>query len=529
MKRVAVFGWGLVAPGAANISEFEQMLRTADTHLEPFAGFGRGPFLVGHPKFDFADYEPWLATRFPPSRARQLREKMDETSLFAIGAFIQALGQNPALEGLLRELRQEAHVYVGNALGALPTIYKTSVDLYRAQRRWNRFWSDPARNAALRAHLESPAGDAATPPAAPATVTDPDEREAAEDAWFSYWAARSEALGEYLAELSRIEAQAIEGDVESGKMKVLRDKSRKLAQLQEKWQAPPPPWASVSANLLWNIPNTPASQISMLGHITGPAFAPVAACSTFSIALRLGLDAIRDGNARLAVVGSADPPPHPLTVGAFYSARVLSAGEGISKPLSQLRGTHVAGGSCVWIVGDLEWGLAHGLVPVGIEPVAVGTSSDADHIITPSEEGPLASMREALARAEISADELVSWDLHATATPGDFQELSNVQKIIGRSTIVSARKGTFGHGMGAGGGWELTAQYLGVSQGRLFPTALCATDVHESIVGLGQQLVTDEPTPVPAGPVGKLSMGVGGVNACVISRPLGELAKKSSS
>src|SRR5690606_22537450 len=171
MKRVAVFGWGLVAPGAANISEFEQMLRTADTHLEPFAGFGRGPFLVGHPKFDFADYEPWLATRFPPSRARPLREKVDETSRFSIGAFIQALGQNPALEGLLRELRQEAHVYVGNALGALPTIYKTSVDLYRAQRRWNRFWSDPARNAALRAHLESPAGDAATPPAAPATVT----------------------------------------------------------------------------------------------------------------------------------------------------------------------------------------------------------------------------------------------------------------------------------------------------------------------------------------------------------------------
>lgn len=527
MKRVAVFGWGLVAPGAANIAEFEQMLRTTDTHLEPFTGFGRGPFLVGQPKFDFADYEPWLAARFPPSRARQLREKMDDTSLFAIGAFIQALGQNPALEGLLRELRQEAHVYLGNALGALPTIYRTSVDLYRAQRRWNRFWSEPVRNAALRDHLAGAAASLESgtpadpgPPPTPDASADPDEREAAEDTWFAYWAARSEALSEYLAEFSRIEAQVIEGDVESGKMKVLRDKSRKLTLLQEKWQAPPPPWASVSANLLWNIPNTPASQISMLGRITGPAFAPVAACSTFGVALRLGLDAIREGNARLAVIGSADPPPHPLTVGAFYSARVLSAGECLSKPLSQLRGTHVAGGSCVWIVGDLEWGLAHGLVPIGIEPIAVGTSSDADHIITPSEEGPLTSMRDALARAEISADELVSWDLHATATPGDFQELSNLQKVIGRSTVVSARKGTFGHGMGAGGGWELTAQYLGVSQGHLFPTSLRAAEVHESIVGLGQRLVTDEPTPVQRGPVGKLSMGVGGVNACVISRPL---------
>src|SRR5688572_25577862 len=101
MKRVAVFGWGLVAPGAANISEFEQMLAGAETHLDGFDGFGRGPFLVGQPKFDFADYEPWLASRFPPSRARQLREKMDDTSLYAIGAFIQALGQNAPLESLL--------------------------------------------------------------------------------------------------------------------------------------------------------------------------------------------------------------------------------------------------------------------------------------------------------------------------------------------------------------------------------------------------------------------------------------------
>jgi 3-oxoacyl-[acyl-carrier-protein] synthase II len=518
MKRVAVFGWGLVAPGAANISEFEQMLAGAETHLDSFDGFGRGPFLVGQPKFDFADYEPWLASRFPPSRARQLREKMDDTSLYAIGAFIQALGQNAPLESLLHELDQKAHVYVGNALGALPTIYRSSVELYRAQRRWNRFWANPERNESLRAHLAG-----STPPvdlpADPSAASEPDEREAAEDAWFAFWAPRSEALQHYIEELSQIEAQVIEGEVESGKMKVLRDKSRKLAQLHEKWQAPPPPWASVSANLLWNIPNTPASQISMLGRITGPAFAPVAACSTFGVALRLGMEAIREGNARLAVIGSADPPPHPLTVGAFYSARVLSAGRALSKPLSQLRGTHVAGGSCVWILGDLEWGRGRGLVPLGIEPLAVGMSSDADHIITPSEEGPLASMRDALARAEVAAEDLVSWDLHATATPGDFQELSNLQKVLTKSTVVSARKGTFGHGMGAGGGWELTAQYLGVRRGRLFPTSLRASDVHETIRDLGQQLVMDQPTAIGPGPVGKLSMGVGGVNACVISRP----------
>ena len=42
-------------------------------------------------------YRPWIEQRFPPNRFRQLVEKMDPT-LFAVAAFIQALGQNPGLE-----------------------------------------------------------------------------------------------------------------------------------------------------------------------------------------------------------------------------------------------------------------------------------------------------------------------------------------------------------------------------------------------------------------------------------------------
>ena len=88
------------------------------------------------------------------------------------------------------------------------------------------------------------------------------------------------------------------------------------------------------------------------------------------------------------VVGATDPPPHPLVVGAFYSARVLSADGRVSVPLTRLQGTHVSGGSVVWIVGDYDYMTAKGFAPLGMEPLAVGVSSDADHIITPSIEGP---------------------------------------------------------------------------------------------------------------------------------------------
>ncbi|HSC89312.1 MAG TPA: beta-ketoacyl synthase N-terminal-like domain-containing protein [Polyangiaceae bacterium] len=516
MKRAAVFGWGLVAPGAANIDEFEANLAQGGSRLEPFSGFGPDTFLVGRPKFDFAAYEGWLAERFAPSKSKQLTDKIDPTSLYAVGSFIQALGQNPGIERTLQELGSQAHVYVGNALGAYPTVYRTASELYRAQRRWNRFWSHPERNSALR-EFESRGGELDL--VRPSTLTDPDAREAAEDAWFAYWAERSDSLQKYLAELAEVESPGVEGDVASGKMKVMRDKRRGLSNLQEKWNAPEPPWASVSANLLWNIPNSPASQISMLGKITGLAFAPIAACSTFGVALKLALDAIDRGEAKMVVVGSADPPPHAMTVGAFYSARVLSADGAASKPLTKMKGTHVAGGACIWIVGDLEYGLAQGFRPLGLEPLSVGVSSDADHIITPSEEGPRAAMNGALSLAGVESSQVVSWDLHATATPGDFQELENLQTVVGKNTVVSARKGTFGHGMGVGGGWELTAQYMGVASGHLYPTTLQPGDLHPSIAELGQKLVLDRPVDVGRGPVGKLSMGVGGINACVVSRP----------
>src|SRR5690606_34227626 len=173
MTRTAVYGWGLVAPGAANIEEFERRLDDGGSWLEEFNGFGRDSFLVGKPKFNFADYEGWLAERFPPSKAKQLRDKMDPTSLFAVASYIQALRQNPGIEKALRELGPQAHVYVGNALGAYPTIYESSVSLHRAQRRWNRFWSSSERNQALREHLSGKSRDEAAP-IDPSTLTDPD-------------------------------------------------------------------------------------------------------------------------------------------------------------------------------------------------------------------------------------------------------------------------------------------------------------------------------------------------------------------
>jgi 3-oxoacyl-(acyl-carrier-protein) synthase len=122
--------------------------------------------------------------------------------------------------------------------------------------------------------------------------------------------------------------------------------------------------------------------------------------------------------------------------------------------------------------------------------------------------------------AVAKSENLASWDLHATATPGDFSEMATFRSIFPEPVLVAARKGTFGHGMSAGGGWELTAQYLGYEQGRLFPTPLKKDELNESIRQVHGQFVFDTGCETPEGLAGKLSMGIGGINACVISRPL---------
>ncbi len=522
MRRVGIFGWGVVAPKSPNIDAFERNLSSTESWLSTFDGFGPNNFLVGMPEFRFEDYKEWVDARFPPNRFPTLARKMGQPTQFAIGAFVQSLAQNPGIEEELQKLGLKAHVYVGSGVGDIPTSYDFSLRLHRAQRRWDRFWADPARNAEHRAFLElSPEERQARTdvPPAPETVADEDEREEAEEAYWHFWAGRSAELGQYLAELKEIEGLSVEGDVESAKLAVIKEKRVRTAKLQKKWAAPQAPWACVPAEILWNIHNAPAAQVSMLGKIHGATFAPVAACSTFGYVLRLAMNAIQSGEATAVVMGATDPAPHPLLVGGFYDARVISADREVSKPLTGLRGTHVSGGSVIWILGDYDHFTKLGMKPLGMEPVSVGWSADAYHLITPTTEGPTAAMKQALVRADARPEDVVHWDMHATATPGDALEVETLRSQFGEHVTVAARKGTFGHGMSAAGGWELTAMYLGYQRGRLFPTTLVREKLNAEIAKVHTNFVYDAEVSAPDGLAGKASMGIGGLNAMVLSRP----------
>jgi hypothetical protein len=525
MKKIGIFGWGVVAPKSPDIDCFEKNLAQATSWMEPFKGFGPSHFLVGRPEFDFNEYKPWIDTRFEPRKFSQLNEKMGDNVKYAIGGFIQALNQNPGIDAELAALGTKAHVYVATGLGDFPMQFDIMLHYHRAQKRWNRFWCRDVHHPELAAYRQAPDGRKKQILAQVGSPEDPDKYspkdeayEVAREAWYDFWVNRSEGLVRYLEQLKAIEAESIGDDIESGKRHVMRHKMSLKKRLNTDYGCPVEPWNAVDPKLLWNIPNIPASQISILGHITGPAFAPVAACSGFGTALKLAVNAIHLDQARAVVVGATDPKPHPLSVGTFYGARVLSHDGCVSKPFTGLRGTHVAGGACVWIVGDADYLMARGFKPLGLEILSVALTSDADHIITPSRKGPMTAIQQAMDDARVQPEQVATWDMHATATPGDWMELQNAHDIFPETTRLTARKGSFGHGMSVCGGWELTAQHLGVAKGKLMPIDLDESEIHPRMRPYHCCLVGNDGE-TPTGDIaGKINMGVGGINTCVMCR-----------
>ena len=524
-KRLGVFGWGLVGPQSPNVETFFKKLYDKNTWLEPFDHDGPTNFMIGKPDFDQEEYEKWVLEKHGKSRLTLLEKKMGNNVKFAISSFIQALKYNPKLEEVLPELGADCHIYVGVGVGDVKMQYESSLQYLYALKEWYRFWGSTENCKLLREYENLQNEDEKQnylrkheAPEDPKDKTFSTLREKEEyyDSWFAFWSSKSENLAQYLKEAAEINKVDIWGDVEKTKVNVIKKKLVSFKKLWKKWKCPEEPWTAVSQNRIWNIDNIPAAQISMLSKIMGLAISPVGACSTFVVALEMARNAIMNNRAKVCVVGAVDPSPHGIQVSSFNNARLVSNDGEVSAPFMGLRGTHISGGGVVWIIGDIDYMLNKGLKPIGAEIMGLGLSSDADHIITPSPDGPKIAIERAIEDANIKKDDISMWSCHATATPGDINEVKLIQESLDKQVLLEARKGQFGHGMSAVGGWELTALLKELEQGTVFPTDLKKEKLNQEVTKINPNIIVDEAIPVPGKIAGKINMGVGGINGCAI-------------
>jgi 3-oxoacyl-[acyl-carrier-protein] synthase-1 len=99
-----------------------------------------------------------------------------------------------------------------------------------------------------------------------------------------------------------------------------------------------------------------------------------------------------------------------------------------------------------------------------------GESSDAHHMSAPHPEGAgaRAAIRDALARAQLSVNDIGYINLHGTATPkNDEIEARVVTDLFPARTFAASTKGWTGHTLGAAGGIETVIALIALERGFL--------------------------------------------------------------
>jgi beta-ketoacyl-acyl-carrier-protein synthase II len=206
----------------------------------------------------------------------------------------------------------------------------------------------------------------------------------------------------------------------------------------------------------------------------GHNYCPVAACSTGTLAIGEGAEAIRRGDCTAVIAGAAESPLLELVHIGFTNMRGMGTplpGQPIGtvcRPFDRTRDGFVLGeGAGAVILEDLDLAKARG-ARIYAEIVGYGSAADGFDMIAPANhgEGSARAMKMALERQGVPADEVGMINPHGTSTPvGDKCESEAIWTAFGSHTpnvLISATKSMTGHMMGAAGAFEGVATVLSV-------------------------------------------------------------------
>jgi len=269
------------------------------------------------------------------------------------------------------------------------------------------------------------------------------------------------------------------------------------------------------------MPNGPAAAVGLdLGARAG-VHAPVSACASGAEAIALGLDLIRAGRADVVVVGGTEAVVHPLPMAGFAQMRALSTRndepEAASRPFDKGRDGFVFGeGAGVLVLEREDYAASRGKTPYAVL-AGTGITSDGYHITAPDPAGTGAARAISLALrdAELTPEEVVHVNAHATSTPvGDVTEAIAIRTAIGDHPVLTAPKSMLGHLLGAAGAVETIATVLSVRED-VVPATLNLDDLDDAVQ---LDVVRVEPRRLPVPVAVNDAFGFGGHNVAVAVR-----------
>lgn len=226
--------------------------------------------------------------------------------------------------------------------------------------------------------------------------------------------------------------------------------------------------------------NAASGNISITYGARGTSMAVSTACASANNAMGEALQHIRQNAADIVFTGGSEAALTTLAVAAFASMKALSQRNhdpaGASRPFDRDRdGFVLAEGAGAFLFEELEHAKQRN-APILAEVIGFSSTSDAEHLTQPSEQGVGAAdaMRMALQDARISPEDVDYINAHGTGTPlGDVSETVAIKQVFGasaRKLVVSSTKGAVGHALGGSGGLEMIAAIRAIRNSVIPPT-----------------------------------------------------------
>jgi 3-oxoacyl-[acyl-carrier-protein] synthase II len=222
------------------------------------------------------------------------------------------------------------------------------------------------------------------------------------------------------------------------------------------------------------------------------------------------------------VAGGAEAPLTTITIGAFDIIKTMSRWPGdpalACRPFDLLRDGFVMGeGAASLIIEEIEHARRRG-ARIYAEVLGYSLNNDAFHMTSPLPSGDscIRAMRDALADAQLAAQQIDYINAHASSTQlNDSAETMSIKQVFNehaKRIPVSGTKGYYAHPLGATGAIEAALCALALDRQWIPPT----------INFQNPDLACDLDVVPNHGREGELnyimsnSFGFGGINACVV-------------
>ena len=216
--------------------------------------------------------------------------------------------------------------------------------------------------------------------------------------------------------------------------------------------------------------------VSIAHDLKGPNLGSVTACAAGTHAISEAAKTILLGGADRMLVVGGEAAITGIGVGGFAAMKALSTRnddpQHASRPFDAGRDGFVMGeGAGALVLEEYEAAKSRGAKIYG-ELIGFGESGDANHITTPTMDGPLRAMKAAMKMAGNPKVDYVN--AHGTSTPiNDKNETAALKALFGgkeKCPPVSSTKGQIGHCLGAAGSIEAVIALMAMEKGIIPPT-----------------------------------------------------------